>query len=63
MGIIVKTQVNSLVKEISKGKDYKVKNVSDDFIPAMEEKAKKLIEDAVGRAKANNRRTLMGRDL
>ncbi len=63
MGLLVKTNVAAFVKELGKAKGCAVRNVADDFLPAAEEKAKKLIEEAVERARANNRKTLMGRDL
>lgn len=63
MGIIVKTQLTKLVKEANSKKGGQVKNVSEDFLPALDGKVKKLVEEAVDRAHANNRRTLMGRDL
>ena len=63
MGLVVKTNVAAAVKEISKKKDYFVNNVADDFMPAVEEKVKKLVEESVERAHANNRRTVMGRDF
>lgn len=63
MGLVVKTNVAAAVKEISKRRGYVVNNVAEDFLPAVEAKVKKLIEEAVERAHANSRRTLMGRDL
>ena len=53
MAIVVKSQI----KEVAK------MNISSDFVPALEEKVKKLIEEAVARADANGRRTLMAKDL
>jgi histone H3/H4 len=38
-------------------------NVAGDFADALNNKAKKLIEEAISRAKANGRRTLMAKDL
>ncbi|MEK6854018.1 MAG: DUF1931 domain-containing protein [Nanoarchaeota archaeon] len=63
MGLAVKTNVTALVKKASSEKGSQVKNVAADFLPALEAKVKKLVEDAIERAKANNRRTVMGRDL
>jgi len=53
MAIIVKSQI----KEIAK------MSISSDFAPALEEKVKKLIEEAANRAQANGRRTLMAKDI
>ena len=63
MGLIVKTQIAAVVKEINKSKSFQVNNVADDFLPAVNAKVRKMIEEAVERAQANNRKTLMGRDL
>ncbi len=63
MALVVKTNINAAVKEISKVRGFKVNNVADDFLPAANAKVRKLLEEAVERAHANNRRTLMGRDL
>lgn len=63
MALVVKTNVAAAVKEISARKGSDVNSISEDFLPSLEEKVKKLIEDAVYRANSNNRRTVMGRDL
>ena len=56
--VIVKSQVKELAKL-----DSKPLSVSEEFYNALEEKAKKLIEDACKRAKQNSRNTIMARDL
>lgn len=38
-------------------------NVAGDFADALEKKVTALVKDACERAKANNRRTVMGKDL
>jgi len=48
----------SKVKEIVPGF-----NVSSDVYEALNKKCEQLLRDGVERAKANNRRTLMGKDL
>ncbi|MBI2581311.1 DUF1931 domain-containing protein [Candidatus Woesearchaeota archaeon] len=63
MGLVVKTNISAAVKEISRQKGCSVNNLSEDFLPAINAKVKKMVEEAVERARANNRRTLMGRDL
>ena len=63
MGLIVKTQLAAVVKEINKAKSFQVNNVTEDFLPAINAKVRKMVEEAVERAQANSRRTLMGRDL
>ena len=63
MGLVIKTQITAVAKQISKAKGCQVNNVADDFLPAVNAKVRKMLEEAVERAHANNRRTLMGRDL
>lgn len=53
MALIVKSQIKDVAKM----------NISSDFAPALDEKVKKLIEEAVARADANGRRTLMAKDI
>ncbi len=52
--IIVKTKI----RELAQG--Y---NVSSDFADALDEKAKQIIRDAIRRAEANGRKTIMSKDL
>lgn len=61
--IIVKAQVSQLVKQISKEKGLEVDNVTSDYLPALDRKVRKLVEESVARAKENGRRTLMARDV
>lgn len=63
MALVVKTNVVSLVKELNKSKGRRAGSVAEDFVPALDAKMKKLVEDAVERAHGNNRRTVMGRDV
>jgi len=57
--LTVRTQVKEILKESGLG----VENLSNDFIDQLDEKVKQLILDAVKRAKENNRRTVMSRDI
>ncbi len=57
--LVVRTQIKEILKEANAGVDQ----VAKDFPDKLEEKAKQLILDAIQRAKANGRRTIMGRDL
>ena len=61
--IVIKTKITGLVKGISREKRWKVNNVSEDFAAALDKKVKYLLEESVGRAQANGRRTLMPKDL
>ena len=38
-------------------------NVAGDFADALDKKVRQLVADACARAKGNNRRTVMGKDL
>ncbi len=63
MGLVVKTNVVALVKKVNESKGSQVNSVADDFLPAVEAKVKKMVEEAVERARANGRKTLMGKDI
>lgn len=63
MKLTVKTNVAAYVKKLNSEKNSNVTNIADDFLPELEAKVGKLVAEAVARAKANNRRTVMGRDL
>jgi histone H3/H4 len=52
--IIVKSKIKELVGQY---------NVSGDFSEVLNEKVKQMVHDAVKRAEANSRKTVMGRDL
>lgn len=63
MHLVVKTQITAAVREINRKNGYRVKNIDGSFIPALNEKVMKALEEAVGRANSNGRRTLMGKDV
>lgn len=50
--------VKAKIKEIAQGA-----NVASDFAEALNEKVVELIKAAVARAEANNRKTVMAKDL
>ena len=52
--IVVRTKIKELADNFS---------VSSDFGDALDEKVKSLIKDALRRAEANGRRTVMSKDL
>jgi histone H3/H4 len=52
--IIVKSKIKEMVGTI---------NVSADFNDELNKKVKQMIQDAVKRAEANGRKTVMGRDI
>ena len=63
MHLVVKTQIISAVRKINGKKGYGVKNVDASYLPALNDRVLKLLEESVERAQRNNRRTLMDRDL
>ncbi len=52
--VIVKSRVKELAGDM---------NVAVDFVDALEKKVELLVKEAVDRAKANNRKTVMAKDL
>ena len=61
MGLIVKSNIKKVVKELDN--ENSVSSVAEEVGPALEKKVEQLLIDAVERAKANKRRTLQARDL
>lgn len=60
-GIIVKSQIRRKVKELDA--DGSVQNVAEEVENALEHKVEEVLKKAIERAKANQRRTLLARDL
>jgi histone H3/H4 len=52
--IVIRSKLRDVVKGL---------NISGDFPTALDEEVKLIISRAVERAKANNRKTLMGKDI
>jgi len=61
MGLIVKNNIRKVVKELDK--ENAVSSVAEEVGLELEKKVEKILEDAIDRAKANNRRTIQARDL
>jgi histone H3/H4 len=61
MGLIVKSNIRKLVKELDK--ENVISSVSDEVGFALEKKVEEILLEAIKRAKANKRRTLQARDL
>jgi len=55
--VTVRTQVKDLVK------NQGINNIADDFHEALDKRVSELVLEACERAKKNQRRTLMGRDI
>ncbi len=60
-GIIVKSQIRKKIKELDE--ENVVGNVAEEVEPALEKKVEEVLKDAIARAKANQRKTLLARDL
>lgn len=60
--LIVKSNIRKVVKNLQ-GKEEEVTSVSDEVETALERKTENILVEAIKRAKANNRRTLLARDL
>ena len=61
MGLIVKSNIKKVVKELDK--ENSVSSVAEEVGFALEKKVEDILVDAIERAKANKRRTLQARDL
>ena len=57
MNIVARTQVKEIVKQAG------INNLSGDFMDRLDERVAELVTNAVKRAKENDRRTVMGRDI
>tara|TARA_Y100000310_G_scaffold268354_1_gene280921 strand:- start:1752 stop:1940 length:189 start_codon:yes stop_codon:yes gene_type:complete len=60
-GIIVKSQIRKKVKELDE--KNAIGNVAEEVEQALEEKTEEVLKQAIQRAKANQRKTLLARDL
>lgn len=61
MGLIVKSNIKKVVRELDKEKA--VTSVAEEVGMALEKKVEDILREALKRAKANQRRTLQARDL
>ena len=59
--IILKSNIRKIVKELDE--ESLINNVAVEVETALEEKVKEDLKKAIQRAKANQRRTLLARDL
>tara|TARA_Y100000310_G_C20694971_1_gene824994 strand:- start:5272 stop:5460 length:189 start_codon:yes stop_codon:yes gene_type:complete len=60
-GIIVKSQIRKKVKELDE--ENVIGNVATEVEKALEEKVDEVLKKAIKRAKSNQRKTLLARDL
>jgi histone H3/H4 len=61
MGIIIKSQIRPLIKELDK--EDAISSVADEVGTALDKKVEDILAAAIERAKANKRRTIQARDL
>jgi|TARA_Y100000034_G_C6850115_1_gene385592 histone H3/H4 len=61
MGLIVKSNIKKVVKELDK--ENSVSSVAEEVGMALERKTEEILQEGIKRAKANSRRTLQARDL
>lgn len=61
MGLIIKSNIRKVVKELDK--ENSIGSVADEVETALERKVEDVLRDAIKRAKANKRRTMLARDL
>lgn len=62
MGLIVRSNIKKVVEELQKG-NVEVSSIAEEVGTALDLKVEEILEKAIGRAKANKRRTLQARDL
>jgi len=61
MGLIVKSNIRKVVKELDK--ENAISSVADEVGTALERKVEEILREGIKRAKENKRKTLQGRDL
>jgi histone H3/H4 len=61
MSLINKSSIRPRIKELDK--DEMISSVADEVETALERKVENILIDAIKRASANKRRTLLARDL
>lgn len=61
MGLIVKSNIKKIVKQLDK--ENAVSSIAEEVCMALERKTEEILIEAIKRAKANKRRTLQARDL
>lgn len=59
--LVIKNNIKKAVKELDK--EEQIGNIAGDVAVELQKKTEEILDSAIKRAKANNRRTLFGRDL
>ena len=60
-GIIIKSKIRKIVKELDESGE--INNVAEEVEEALEKNVEEILIKAIKRAKANQRKTLLARDL
>ena len=60
-GIIVKSKIREIVKKLDE--ENQISSVAEEVEAALEKKVEEDLKKAISRAKANQRKTLLARDL
>ena len=60
-GIVIKSKIRELVKKLDS--EGLINNVAEEVEPAIDQKVEEMLKTAIMRAKANQRKTLLARDL
>lgn len=61
MGIIIKSKIRDIVKKLDN--EGTITSVAEEVEVELEKKVEEMISNGIKRAKANQRRTLLARDL
>ncbi len=61
MGLIIKSKIRESVKRLDE--EHIINNVGEDVADALDSKVEEILKHAVKRAKANQRKTLLARDI
>ncbi len=61
MGIIIKSKVREIVKKLDP--ESSISSVAEEVETELEKKVEEMLSNGIKRAKANQRRTLLARDL
>lgn len=59
--LIIKNNIRKIVKELDQ--ENNVSSVAEEVEKALEDKTRELLKEGIKRARANQRRTLLARDL
>ncbi len=61
MGLIIKSKIREIVKKLDN--EISITSVAEEVETELEKKVEEMLSNAIKRAKSNQRRTLLARDL